>query len=116
MTARKWPGAVCADGYRPSSRDTYVHVTAYFSDMSAGARTIVPNSVPGRWTLDDFASGPDADDNPMGLDYPYRIVTATAWLAPAELAEFRRDWDLTPNRAEPALGFLGDIGDGIPRL
>jgi hypothetical protein len=52
----------------------------------------------------------DAEDG--DFDFPYREVEAFAWLTSEELQGLRNEWDLYPEGAEPALGFLGDLGDG----
>lgn len=66
-----------------------------------------PSTAAEKWIVSDDR---DVDDG----DGPE--VTMFATLTSEELVALRSEWSLDPDRAEPALGFLGDLGDGLPRL
>jgi hypothetical protein len=93
----------------------YVHVTAY---MKVGEdydgyseRTALPSV--GEWTVED--SGTIAADD-GDFDFPYRQITAFAFMDAATLETFRSEWSIDAEDATPAMGFLGAVYDNLPRL
>lgn len=99
----------------------YLHLAIYYRTDEDAA------NVAASWALPDAVrpaigetvhledSGPiPADEG--DFDFPYRQVTASGWITAGQLAALREEWSLEPEDAEPNLGFLADLGDGIPRV
>jgi hypothetical protein len=89
----------------------YIHIQLTLEkDTPVGG--FIPNALKGKVHVDET----DEDEDEFGLGVPVRVLTLSGEIDSETLAEFRDEWIIEPENAEPALGFLGDLGDGVPRL
>lgn len=99
--------------------NAYIHIEAIMRDdedeyRGASDRWALPSSIfP---TLDHMVSVVNEDEDEYGLGIPVRVVTVSGEIDAATLAALRSEWSLDPEDSEPNMGFLGDLGDGMPRI
>lgn len=102
----------------------YVHVTITYrvdeddeaDDFEVAATWALPGSGPedkAAWIVSDSGRIEAGEGD---YEFAYREVIAFRWMTTAELDQFRSQWGIDPDDADLALGFLGDLGDGVPRL
>jgi hypothetical protein len=92
----------------------YLHITFTMRpDSEASATYGLPEWLADVLNVDD--SGPIAAED-GDYEFAYREVIASGAITSDQLARLRDEWCLDTEDAVPCMGFLGDLGDGLPRM